>query len=58
MGKIQLKNEEKVPVNDSEYDAITESLKEMAGESNKILRTPCGRSDFCHEKHRKHVFPD
>ena len=30
MGKIQLKNEEKVPVNDSEYDAITESLKEMA----------------------------
>ncbi len=46
MGKIQLKNEEKVPVNDSEYDAITESLKEMAGKVIKYSEHPAGEATF------------
>lgn len=35
VGKIQLKSEEKMPENDPEYNAIGESLKEMAG---KIMK--------------------
>ena len=46
MGKIQLKNEEKVPVNDPEYDAITESLKEMAGKVIKYSEHPAGEATF------------
>lgn len=42
VGKIKLKNEEKMPVNDPEYEAIAESLKEIAGKvikySNHIGR--------------------
>lgn len=41
VGKIQFKNEEKMPVNDPEYDAIAESLKEMAGKVMKYS-TPLG----------------
>lgn len=42
VGKIKLKSEEKMPVNDPEYEAIAESLKEIAGKvikySNHIGR--------------------
>lgn len=41
VGKIQLKNEDKMPENDPEYDAITESLKEIAGKVMKYS-TPLG----------------
>ncbi len=46
VGKIQLKNEEKMPVNDPEYDAIAESLKEMAGKVMKYSNHIGGEVSF------------
>lgn len=46
VGKIQLKREEKMPVNDPEYDAIAESLKEMAGKVMKYSTHIGGETGF------------
>lgn len=46
MGKIQLKSEDKMPVNDPEYNAIAESLKEIAEKVIKYSNHPAGETSF------------
>lgn len=46
VGKIQPKNEERMPVNDPEYNAIAESLKEMAGKIMKYSSHIPGEASF------------
>lgn len=46
VGKIRLKTEEKMPQDDPEYDAIAESLKEMAGEIIKYSNHIPGETGF------------
>lgn len=46
VGKIKLKNEEKMPANDPEYEAIAESLKEMAGKVIKYSNHIGGETGF------------
>lgn len=46
VGKISVKTEEKMPENDPEYNAIAESLKEMAGKIMKFSSHIPGEASF------------